>query len=94
MRVDVNEQLGSSILAHTGHLDRFRFQVYGMFRRDAIHGIHELVCDCGDEVAHTTRVLGEVEYSILRSRGGIRVAYDVGFGALGEIPSCVTCDGN
>jgi hypothetical protein len=91
VRVSVNEQLRSSILAQTtrSHLDRLKFKMYGKFFPNFGH---QIICQCGDEVEHTHRVVNEVAFSIFKSRGGgNRIPYDVGFGPLEQAPACMAC---
>jgi hypothetical protein len=90
VRASVNEQLGSSILAQTtrSHLDRLKFKMYGMFFPNFGH---QIICQCGDEVEHTHRIVNEVAFSIFKSRGGNRIPYDVGFGPLEKAPACMAC---
>jgi hypothetical protein len=91
IRATVNEQLGSSILAQSArtHLDRFNFMIYGMFHHKV--SCHQYLCQCRDEVKHKHDLLNKVKHSILRSRGGYRISYDVKYGPLDEAPTCMAC---
>jgi hypothetical protein len=91
VRASVNEQLGSSILAQTtrSHLDRLKFKMYGMFFPNFGH---QIICQCGDEVEHTHRVVNEVAFYIFKSRGGgNRIPYDVEFGPIEQAPAFMAC---
>jgi len=91
VRATVNEQIGSSILAHAtrSHLDRLKFKMYGMFFRKIDH---RFACGCGDEAEHTHRAVNKVAFAIFRSRGGgNRIPYDVQFGSLDKAPTCMAC---
>jgi len=91
VRVTINEQLGSSILAQNTrtHLDRLRFKMYGTFFRKIDHGY---ICHCGDEFKHTNKIMSKVPFSIFRSRGGgNRIPYEVEFDFLRQAPTCRAC---
>jgi hypothetical protein len=90
VRAAVNEQIGSSILAHTirTHLDQMRFKMYGIFFRKIDH---QYSCGCGDEIKHTHQIVNKIAFSIFKSRGGNRIPYDVEFGPLDNAPACMAC---
>jgi len=91
VRVTVNEQLGSSILAQTTriHVDRLKFKMYGMFYPKIDHGYE---CHCGNEEEHTHRIANRKAYSIFKSRGGgTRIPYNVKFGPLRQAAICMAC---
>jgi hypothetical protein len=88
----VNEQLEPSILAQQSrtHVDRLKFMMYGMFLRR--NDGHRRVCQCGDEEKHKIELLNKMKHSILRSRGGDRISYDVKYDSLDKAPACRACD--
>ena len=91
VRAAVNERIGLAILAQStrADLNRLKFKMYGMFFAKIMHG-H--ICDCGDEVKHSNRVVNKVAFSILNSRGGgNRIPYNVEFGLQQQAPTCRAC---